>query len=148
MSDDLFRPTVRERTPGKRPWRPESIFYPAFFGGPTAAATLGVLNGRRLRLPAAHLWLIAAAGLAAFALRIVLSIWAGENSGIRLAGSVTGALTWLAVIGLERRVFRAYTFADGEPASLVGPGIAAALGLGLVEAMVIFGVLAVSGGLA
>jgi hypothetical protein len=144
MSDDLFRPTVRERpVSGKRPWRPESIFYPAFFGGPLAAATLGVLNGRRLRLPSGQLALIAAAGLVAFGIRVALSLWLADgNSGVRLAGSVTGALAWLAVIGLERRPFRAYSYADGEPAGLVGPGFAAAIGLGLVEALIIFLVIA------
>jgi len=138
MSDDLFRPTVRERpVSGKRPWRPESIFYPAFLGGPLAAALLGVLNGRRLGLPAARVALIAAAGLAAFGLRVALSIWLGDRSGIRLAGSVTGALTWLAVIGMQWRPFRAFSYAGGEPASLVRPGIAAALGVGLAEAIIV-----------
>ena len=42
MQDELFNPTIRARdTAGKPPWRPDSIFYPAFFGGPIAAATLG-----------------------------------------------------------------------------------------------------------
>jgi hypothetical protein len=147
MADDLFRPTVRERpVPGKRPWRPESIFYPAFFGGPLAAATLGILNGRRLRLPGARVALIAVAGLVAFGIRVALSLWLADgNSGIRLAGSVTGALTWLAVLYVERRPFRAYTFADGEPASLVGPGIIAALGCGMAEALAILGLLAITG---
>jgi hypothetical protein len=147
MADDLFRPTIRERpVSGKRPWRPESIFYPAFFGGPLAAATLGLLNGRRLRIPGAHLALIAVAGLVAFGVRVGLSLWLAEgNSGVRLAGSVTGALAWLAVLSTERRPFRAYTYADGEPAGLVGPGFAAVIGLGLTEAIIIFALLAATG---
>jgi hypothetical protein len=142
MSDDLFSPTVRERpVSGKRPWRPESIFYPGFFGGPLAAAVLGVLNGRRLRLPGSKLALIAAAGLVGLGGRLAISAFVDASSSLRLAGAVCGALVWLVIIGLQRRPFRAFTYADGEPASLVKPGIGAVIGLGLLEAVIIFGVI-------
>jgi hypothetical protein len=140
MPDELFSPTIRDRpVSGKPPWRPESILYPAFFGGPLAAATLGVLNGRRLGLDTGRLATIAVAGLAAFAGRIAVSAAVEGNSGIRLAGTVAGILVWLVVLGFQRRPFRAFTYRQGEPAGLVGPGFAAFLGGGLLEAIVIFG---------
>jgi hypothetical protein len=140
MPDELFSPTIREQpAPGKPPWRPESILYPAFFGGPLAAATLGVLNGRRLRLPGRDLVLIAVAGLAAFGARLAVSAAVEGNSGVRLAGTVAGVLVWLVVLALQRKPFRLYTYRGGEPASLVGPGFAAFIGCGLLEAGLILG---------
>jgi hypothetical protein len=139
MQDELFSPTIRDRpTPGKPPWRPESILYPAFFGGPLAAATLGVLNGRRLALPGVQLLAIAAAGLVAFVARVAVSAAIDGNSGVRFAGTVGGILVWLVVLALQRKPFRAYTYRGGDPASLVGPGFAAFLGCGLLEAILIF----------
>jgi hypothetical protein len=141
VPDELFTPTIRERpVDGKRPWRPESIFYPAFFGGPLAAATLGVLNGRRLRIPLGQVLTIGVAGLAAFAGRIVVTGLLEENSSARLAGTITGLLVWLVVLAFQRRPFRAYVYGDGEPASLTAAGFAAFLGCGLLEAIIIFAV--------
>ena len=138
MHDELFRPTIHgRRPPGRPPWRPESIFYPAFFGGPLAAATLGVLNGRRLGLRAGPLVAIAAAGVAGLAARIVVGALVDGNSGVRFAGTVTGILVWLVVLAFQRRPFRAYTYGGADPASLVGPGFAAAIGCGLLEAVLI-----------
>jgi hypothetical protein len=142
MQDELFSPTIRDRhRSGPLPWRPESILYPAFFGGPLAAATLGVLNGRRLGLARIQLLAVAAAGVVAFAARLAVSAALEENRGIRFAGTVAGVLVWLVVIAVQRRPFRAFTFGNGEPASLVGPGFAAAIGCGLLEAVVIFGLI-------
>lgn len=138
MQDELFSPTIREQpAPGKPPWRPESILYPAFFGGPLAAATLGVFNGGRLGLPGRHLLAIAGAGLAGFGARLALSAAIDGNAGVRLAGAAAGALVWLVVLALQRKPFRAYTFRGGEPASLVGPGLAAFLVGGVLEAILI-----------
>jgi hypothetical protein len=140
MRDDLFSPTIRDRpAPGRPPWRPESILYPAFFGGPLAAATLGVLNGRRLALPSGQLLAVAAAGLACSGARFALSAAIDGNAGVRVAGSAAGILVWVAVLALQRRPFRAYTFRGGEPANLVGPGFAAVLACGLLEAALIVG---------
>ena len=139
MPDELFMPTIRERpVGGKAPWRPQSIFYPAFFGGPLAAATLGVLNGRRLALPAGQLLIIAAAGLAAFAARIAVTGSLADNSSARLTGTIAGVLVWLVVLAFQRRPFRAFSYADGTPAGLIGAGFAAFLGCGLFEAIVIY----------
>ena len=138
MQDDLFRPTIQERPlPGRPPWRPESIFYPAFFGGPLAAATLGVLNGRRLGLRAGPLLAIAAAGLAAFVTRIVVTSLIDGNSGARLTGTLTGIAVWLVVLGFQRRPFRAIAYGGTEPSSLFRAGFAAAIGLGFLEAFIL-----------
>ena len=57
-------PTIHERPDRRRtPWRPQSILYPAFFGGALAAATLGMINSYRLRLPAMNMVVIGVAGL-------------------------------------------------------------------------------------
>jgi hypothetical protein len=139
VPDELFTPTIRERpVGGKAPWRPQSIFYPAFFGGPLAAATLGVLNARRLALPPGKSVIIAAAGLAAFIGRIAVTASLDENSSARLTGTITGLLVWLVVLAFQRRPFRAYAYGEGEPASLTAAGFAAFLGCGLLEAIIIF----------
>ena len=54
--DELFAPTLSqtartELPPGEKPWRLNSQFYVAFFGGPLAAGTIGYLNGKRLGVP-------------------------------------------------------------------------------------------------
>jgi hypothetical protein len=138
MQDELFRPTIREQqAPGKPPWRPESILYPAVFGGPLAGAALGILNGRRLALSGRPLLAIGAAGLAGFGARLAVGAAADGNFPVRLAGLLTGALVWLVLLSFQRAPFRAYTYRGGEPASLVGPGFAAAIGFGVLEAVLI-----------
>jgi hypothetical protein len=140
MEDELFRATIEDRSrSAKPPWRPDSILYPAFFGGPVAAAVLGLINGRRLALPRLQLAAIAGAAVVAFAARLVVTASLDGGSGARLAGTGTGILVWLVVMAVQRRPFRAYSF-DGEPSSLVGPGFAAAIGCGLLEAIVIYAV--------
>ncbi|GID27872.1 hypothetical protein C8E87_7715 [Paractinoplanes brasiliensis] len=138
VSDELFSPTIRDQAPvTRRPWRPESIVYPAFFGGPLAAATLGVLNGRRLGLAAQQLALIAAAGVVGFGVRVGVSAFVEDSSGVRLAGTVCGILVWLVVLAFQRRPFRVATLRGVEPKSLVAPGFLAAIGFALLEAFLI-----------
>ncbi|GIG97656.1 hypothetical protein [Plantactinospora mayteni] len=138
MQDELFSPTIQEQpAPGKPPWRPESILYPAVFGGPLAAAALGVLNGGRLGLSSRRLLTIGAAGLVGFCARLAVSAAVDGNSGVRLAGMVIGALVWLVVLAFQRAPFRVYSYRGGEPASLVGPGFAAVIGFGVLEAILI-----------
>jgi hypothetical protein len=138
MHDDLFRPTIREQPPpGKPPWRPESIVYPAFFGGPLAAATLGLLNGHRLALPAGQLAAIAGAGVAGVAARVTVGAFTEGNSPVRLAGTVCGLLVWLVVLSLQRRPFRVASLRGHGPARLIGPGFLAAIVCGLFEALLI-----------
>jgi hypothetical protein len=138
MQDELFRPTIQDGPPaGRSPWRPESIAYPAFFGGPLCASLLGVLNGLRLGLPGRRLVVLALAGLAGFGARAAVTALADDNSMIRLAGSVTGILVWAAVLAFERGPFRVHQLRGAEPASLVGAGIAVAVWCGVFEAVLL-----------
>lgn len=142
MHDDLFRPTVG-RTPlfTRPPWRPDSIIYPAILGGALAAAVLGVLNGRRLALPTARLALIAGAGAAAFGARVAVTLAVGAGTGLGLIGALAGAAVWLVITAVQRRPFRAYEFTDRKPANLIGPGFAVAVPCGILESVIVFGLL-------
>jgi hypothetical protein len=138
LTDELFRPTIEARpAPVGRPWRPASIVYPAFFGGPLAAVVLGLLNGRRLALGRTALLGIAAAGAAGVAGRLMLTAVVHPHSVGRLLGGLAGLLVWLSVLAAQKRPFRAYELRGGEPAGLVGPGLAAVAGCGLLEVAVL-----------
>jgi len=137
MTDDLFTPTIRTPTaPATPPWRPESIVYPAFFGGALAATVLGAINAHRLSLGRGPVLAIVAAGLVLFAGRVAFAATIGGNTG-RIGGIVAGLLTWGVVNAVQRKPFRAYLQNDWQPASLVGPGILAAIGSLIVEVIVI-----------
>lgn len=143
MSDDLFTPTIKAPAPtATPPWRPDSIVYPAFFGGVLTATVLGLINWRRLDLGRNALLLIAGAGLACLIGRIVVVAAVGGTTVGRISGSIAGLLTWLVINHLQRRPFRAALNRGVEPSSLIWPGIGATLGLGLVEGILIFGVVA------
>ncbi len=75
--------------------------------------------------------------MAAFAGRVVAAGLTEGNSGARLGGAVGGILVWLLVLAFQRRPFRAHVYGGGEPARMIGPGFAAAIGCGLLEAIVI-----------
>ena len=138
MTDDLFRPTIEDRaTVTTPPWRPQSILYPAFFGGPLAGTVLGLLNGRRLRLPTSSMLAIAVAGAAAIVARILVTPALTGQTSARLIGAVAGVLVWGVILLVQKRPFRVYEVGGGEPASLVAAGFAAAIGCGILEAVVL-----------
>lgn len=137
MTDELFTPTIRTPTaPATPPWRPESIVYPAFFGGALAATVLGAINARRLSLGWRPVLTIVAAGLAFFAGRVVFAATVGGSTG-RLGGIVAGLLTWGVVNAVQRKPFRAYLQNDWQPANLVGPGVLAVICSLTVEVLVV-----------
>jgi hypothetical protein len=127
VADDLFSPTISAPVPAARPWRVGSLVYPAFFGGPLAAAALGAVNGRRLGLGVLPLLGIGAAGLVGIVARM-FAIAATISGSLPVNGVIRGALG-LAVFAIamlaQRRRYRAFELRGGEPASLVGPGIIA-----------------------
>lgn len=147
--DDLFAPSLAgvQRGPvpeGERPWRVSSQFYVAFFGGPLAAAFVGVLNGRRLGLPSARLWGIAAAGAVALVVAAVaVAVFAMDaGRGPRLALIGSGVAAYALANRLQRDADRRYAAgrsADELYDSLWYPGIPIAIGLGLVSGLAIAG---------
>ncbi|GAB1692462.1 hypothetical protein [Krasilnikovia sp. M28-CT-15] len=140
MHDELLRPTMGGRSAsGREPWRPSSIGYPAFLGGPLTAAVLGIINGRRLGLDAERLVAIGLAGLFAFAVRVAMSPQATDFFEVRWFGGLAGVLVWLLVLAMQRKPFRAFLLGRAEPARLFGPGFAALTGCGLLELGVIYG---------
>ncbi|SCG40982.1 hypothetical protein [Micromonospora inositola] len=142
MADDLFTPTITPAAYAERrpPWRPGSLVYPAVFGGALAATVLALVNARRLRLPTGAALAIAGTGAAALVARLVITVVLldGRTSGsARLVGALSGVLVWAVANLTQKGRFRTYEMRGGAPASLVKPGIAAALGLGIVEAVLI-----------
>lgn len=138
MNDDLFRPTITARTEiVVPPWRPDSIIYPAFFGGPLAATVLGLLNARRLALGRKQLLTVAAVGVTCIVARLVVTGLLDGQVAARVLGGLAGIAVWAVITATQKKTFRAYEYGDGEPASLVGPGIAAAVGCGLIENILI-----------
>lgn len=138
VTDDLISPTIDSGYGVvDRPWRPTSILYPAFFGGPLAAAVLGLMNARRLALGRTVLLGVAAAGVGAVLARFVLTAALHEHGLAPILGGLTGVAVWSAVVATQRRPFQVHERRDGETASLVWPGIVAAVGGGLLEAVVL-----------
>jgi hypothetical protein len=141
VADDLFTPTITpaayaaDRRP---PWRPGSLLYPAVFGGALAVTVLALVNARRLRLPTGPTLAIAGTGLAAVVARAALTVTLldGHVSGPgRLVAALSGVAVWAVANLTQKGRFRSWEMRGGTPAPLVLPGIAAALGLGLVEAI-------------
>lgn len=138
MNDDLFRPTIT--APAEivvPPWRPDSIIYPAFFGGPLAATVLGLVNARRLMLGSRQLLAVAAAGVACVVARLVLTGLLDGQVAARVLAGLAGIAVWGVITATQKKTFRVYEYGDGQPASLLGPGIAAAVGCGLAENILI-----------
>jgi len=139
MQDELFRPTMGGRpATGRRPWRPSSMAYPSFIGGPLTAAVLGVVNGRRLALAPERLVAIGAAGLFGFAVQVAMSPRATDFWGLQRLGEIAGVLVWLLVRGWQRRPFRAFLLGRAEPARLTVPGLVTVAGCALLELGVIY----------
>ncbi|MGK5676192.1 hypothetical protein ACSNOB_25515 [Micromonospora sp. URMC 106] len=142
MSDDLFTPTIAPAAYETRrpPWRPQSLIFPAVFGGPAAATVLALVNGHRLGLPRRTNLAVLGVGLAALAARLVVTLTIFDNGAdrpVRLVGALSGALVWLAASAAQKRRFRAYELRGGEPASLWLPGIGAVLLIGFAEALLV-----------
>jgi hypothetical protein len=133
VTDDLFTPTVTARAGDlARPWRVDSLLYPAFFGGPLAGTVLGLINAYRLGVGRRGMAAIGAVGLVAVAARIALVGIIGPFSGSSVVGALAGVAVWGAIWVTQRRAFRAFQFTGGEPARLLWLGlVAAVIGLGV-----------------
>ena len=109
--------------------------YPAFFGGPLAVTLLGAINARRLRLTGTKVALIVAAGVVALIAQVtMIALLREASSGVqRFSYSLAGVAAWGVVLFLQRRPFRIFLMRGGEPAKLLGPGIAAVIGSAIVQ---------------
>jgi hypothetical protein len=148
--DDLFRPTLagtRARAgTGDRPWRVSSQFFVAFFGGPLAAAVVGILNGRRLGLGPVRLLGMAAAGVAAYAVALGAGVVISglTQRGARLTLVVGGVLTYLVTRRLQEDADRRYAAGlgfDDTYASLWLTGLLIVVGVGLPSGLLLVGVI-------
>lgn len=142
-ADDLLRPSFADRTPaqasGARPWRLSSQAYVAFFGGLLAVTTIAFFNARRLGLPAGRLALILLAGFGGLAVEVAVLSTMADAGGpqLRMVTRIVALCAWGGMYVLQRAADRRYHhFRSGENdeyAGLLGPGLVASIGLGLVE---------------
>jgi hypothetical protein len=139
VNDDLFTPTVTARAGDlARPWRVDSLLYPAFFGGPLAGAALGLINGHRLRVGRGAMVTVGAVGLGAFAARAAILMVVGPYSGSQLVGTIAGVAVWGAIWATQRRAFRSFQLTGDDPARLFWPGLGVAA-LGVVVELFLIG---------
>ena len=146
--DELFSPSLRDRAEvrlAQRPWRLGSQFYVAFFGGPLAAALIGVVNGRRLGVDGGRLLAIAAAGAAALGLAVAVGASLdGDDARPRFFLAVAGVATFLVARQLQKAADERYSRGRSEEQiydSLWWPGLAAVIVCGLASAVALGAVL-------
>jgi hypothetical protein len=154
MSDPLLSPTLQDgqQDDGARepPWRLQSQFWVAFFGGPLAASAIAFFNCRRLRVPSESrrwIFVIAAAALGAAGLLAFVLVAADVGSGARLANQAAGVLAFIPLHRLQKSADRVYLFygdqdEDDAYESLWGPGLAAVFLLGLPVTLVLSAIVA------
>lgn len=142
---DLFRPSVelnsRQSEALTKPWRTESMFVPAFFGGPVAVTILAALNARRLGARSAVPWLLAV-GVAAFiGLVAFMTIPADPPATARVVIIVAGLVVYGVQAWILRGPSRLHQLRSGEYDSLWAPGFAAIV----ISVVITLGVLLVLG---
>lgn len=146
--DDLLTPTLQGRdarpADAQRPWRLGSIVYVAFFGGALAAATISLLNSRRLGQSASTQAAIPALGAAGFAGVLFVATLVDEDS-VRIAIRAVALVAYGGMYLLQRSADRVYHYhqRDDDPYdSLWGPGLAAVFSLGIAETVAAHGIAA------
>lgn len=142
MPDELLRPTIGAGVnPSTRPWRLMSQTYVAFFGGVIAVTVIAFLNARRLGVPLDKRRLILViGGLGLVLAAVVISTFPAEASGLRVAIRVVAVACCLGQLRIQQPMDRAFQLRGTDYGSLWGPGIAAVVGLGLLEAILLAGV--------
>lgn len=158
--DDLFSPTLQGRVgrrTGEKPWRLQSQFWVAFFGGALAATVIAYLNGTRLGLSERRRRAILLTGAAGLLATVALSLILGSGdvgaaadrsaqSAVRLGGRVIAVIAYLVFYRLQKAADHTYSFysqEEDEYASLWKPGLAAVFGLGIVQGAGVLAVVAV-----
>jgi hypothetical protein len=69
------------------------------------------------------------------ALRLWVLALLQSSSSARVLSALAGALAYGAVVLVQRRPYRAFTLRGGEAAGLLWPGLAAAVGGAVIEAV-------------
>jgi hypothetical protein len=146
--DDLLTPSLghiraEDRVPGDRPWRLGSQFYVGFFGGPLAITAIAFLNAGRLRMTGRERAAIALLGLACLLGVFLATVIIGGDTGtnVRLIGRVGGVVAAGLFYWLQKPANRRYSYRHDEDEfdSLWVPGLAAVIGLGLLENVIAAG---------
>ncbi len=147
--DALFAPTLQDAPeaparPVRRPWRLESQFAIAFFGGGGALTTIAYLNSRRLGMSSGACAGVLAIGLVGWALALLVGL-----AGLRvLPYQIAAIATWAILRVRQREPDRRYHyFGEGEASydSLMVPGLAAVVGFRALEAAVVWALVSVLG---
>jgi hypothetical protein len=144
FDDDLLTPTLegvrRDALPeGDRPWRIGSQVYVGFFGGPLAVGAIAYVNGGRLAMEGPRRAVLLGVGLAGLLAALVAAIVVGEDS-VRFVGRAAGLATAGALYWLMRPADRRYAMRRPEEYdSLLGPGFAAVVLLGVLELLIVLG---------
>lgn len=147
---DLFSPSLtqtarRDLPAGSRPWRLNSQFYTAFFGGPLAAGLVGYLNGKRLGLSQGRLWAIAGIGIAGFVAAAIAGAAFLDTSGHgRGLVVISGIVALLGIRELQKDADRLYALNRDEDEaydSLWNPGFVIALACGFGQGAFLVAVL-------
>ncbi|AXI77323.1 hypothetical protein [Peterkaempfera bronchialis] len=143
-TDPLLRPTLQQqpRSSG-RPWRLISQGYVAFFGGTLAGTAVAVVNATRLGLPRRRVLAVASVGAAALAATLaLLTVGSGILAGALTVERILAMAAYLWQVRLQREPDRVFVLRGGEYAPLLGVGVAAVAGLGLLEGVLVHGALA------
>jgi hypothetical protein len=128
--DELLRPSVAEAPKGRLPWRVNSQFWVAFFGGIPAVTAIAFLNSRRLGSTARKQQWILVAGLVAVAAFLALYAWlrGTDDSArtMRIVGRLLAVVLFLVLARIQREDDgRHQVFGSGQYARLWIPGILA-----------------------
>jgi hypothetical protein len=142
MPDELLRPTIGAGVDlSVRPWRLMSQTYVAFFGGVISATVIAFLNARRLGVAPDKRRLILLIGgiglLLAAAVMALLTTGSTTSSGVQVAIRAVAVAACLIQLRLQRPMDRAFQLRGGDYGSLWGPGLAAVIGGGLIEAVLL-----------
>jgi hypothetical protein len=146
-NDDVFEPSLAGyREAEERPWRLGSQFYVAFFGGVAAVTAIAWLNAKRLGLDERKRLLILLAGAAGLVATVVVPLVTGEDAAdaYKITSRIVGVVAFGAMYLIQRsadRVHESFGDEDETYASLWGPGLAAVLVGGVLQAALVFGVL-------
>jgi hypothetical protein len=140
--DELLQATVMPvARSGNKPWRVQSQFWVAFFGGILAVTGIAYLNSRHLGASPSTRRLILACGVLALAIYVALAGWVflNEPRNMRIGGRILAVVLFLGLARLQREGdARHQLFASGEYAPLWGAGITASVLGNLALAGIVF----------